>query len=115
MVDAGRDRGRQPHRRGALNLRRRYGRIRQVDALIAENAAPDAPRADGSAGAMAAGDEPARAAALAELITAREITRRRVSRAHPGADNDDHDGNAAPRFVRYGPRSVAVADPKGPG
>src|SRR3954452_21439412 len=35
--------------------------VEQVDALIAEDAALGAPRADGSAGAMAAGDEPARA------------------------------------------------------
>jgi hypothetical protein len=44
-----------PHDRAQGGLEQ----VEQVDALIAENAALDAPRADGSAGTMAAGDEPA--------------------------------------------------------
>jgi len=46
-----------PHDRAQNGLEQ----VEQVDALIAENAALGAPPADGSAGAMAAGDEPARA------------------------------------------------------
>jgi hypothetical protein len=47
-----------PHDRAQDGLEQ----IEQIDSLIAENAALGAPRADGSADAMAAGDEPARAA-----------------------------------------------------